>query len=286
MMDALLAASVLAAAAPMPFWQRNDLGLVVLSSGTWTTYGRLDGFLAGEGYSGGLERYEFNKPLATALYGQVLGLSAFLGLPLHWTAKRTEDGDVHRVAPGDLEIHLGKRLGRVEGRMGLIAPAGYDRGIAWTSPEGKGKDGDPWIGPGNFHVTLGAAANPNLTRYSRFFEASGEAKWAYALTDGIAKAGSWSFLPSAKLSLRPDPALKPGVELSGHWKSQHWGKAVEIRRAFDAEADWSAGMVATLFLEWFVTPGTAVGGKAGHSLWGYRDASSYHATAYLLYFPG
>lgn len=285
MIPVLLAAAALAAAGPKPFWQRNDIGLVVLSSGAWTTYGRLDGFLIGDGYMGALERYEFNKPLSTAVYGHLLGLSAFAGLPLHWTAKRTEDGDVHRVAPGDFEMYLGRRVGRVEGRVGFITPAGYDRDVAWTSPEGKGRDGDPWIGPGNFQVTLGAAANPNLTRYSRFFEASGEAKWAYALTDGIAKAGSWSLFPSAKLSFRPSPTLKPGVEFSGHWKSQHWGKAVEIRKAFAADADWSAGAVATGFLEWFVTPGTALGAKLGHSLWGYRDASSYNATVYLLYFP-
>lgn len=276
-----------------PWWRDHDLGLAVLSTGTWTTYGRLHGFRP-EAYGNGLERYEFNKLLATACYGRIFGLPAFLGLPLHWTARRGEGGDVHRIAAGDLEMYLGRRLGRegtcpggcMEGRLGLIVPAGYDRGLAFTDPEAQGRDGDPWIGPGNVQVTLGAAANPNLTRYSRRWEASAEAKWAYALDDGIAKAGSWALFPSAKLSFRPSQRWKPGMEISGHWKSQHWGRSVELRRAFAADADWSAGAVATGFLEAYVRPGVAMGAKLGHSLWGYRDAASYNATVYLLYFPG
>lgn len=279
----------LGAAAPVsaeekPAWKDHELGLAVLSTGTWTTYGTLHGF-SHEGFKDGLERYEFNKLMTFAFYGKAFGLPAYLGLPVHWTARRMEDGDLHRIAPGDLELYLGKRIRRVEGRLGLILPAGYDRGLEWTDPEEKGGPGNPWIGPGNVQVTLGAAANPNLTRYSQRFEASGEAKWALALDDGIAKAGSWALFPSAKFSFRPDEAWKPGIEFSGHWKSQHWGKSVALRKAFGADADWSAGAVATAFCEWFLRPGTAVGLKAGHSLWGYRDATSYNASLYLLYFP-
>lgn len=272
-------------AEPKPAWKDHDLGLLVLSTGTWATYGILHGF-AREEYPGTLERYEFNKPVSAACYGRLFGLPAFLGLPFHWTVKRRAGADVHRLAPGDLETYVGRRLGRVEGRLGMILPAGYDRGLAYTDPEAMGRAGDPWIGPGNVQVTLGAAANPNLTRYSARWEASGEAKWALALDDGIAKAGSWALYPSAKLSFRPDQGWKPGVELSGHWKSQHWGKAVAWREAFGGDADWSAGAVATLFLEAYLRPGMALGGKAGHSVWGYHDAASYHATLYLLYFPG
>lgn len=273
-----------AAAGPKPIWKRHDLGLAVISAGTWTSYAHLHGF-SGEGYSTSLERTEFNKLLSTAFYGTFFGLPAYLGLPILWTAKRQSGGDVHRFAPGDLETYLGKRLGRVEGRLGLILPAGYDRGMAHTVPEAKGKTGDPWIGPGNVQVTLGAAANPNLTRYSSRWEGSAEARWALALDDGIAKAGSWALSPSAKLSFRPSQAWKPGVEFSGHWKSQHWGKGVDLREAFGEDADWSAGAVATLFLETYLRPGLALGAKAGHSLWGYHDHASYNATVYLLYFP-
>jgi hypothetical protein len=271
-------------AATKPAWKDHDLGLLVLSAGTWTSYGNLHGF-SREEFRRPLERYEFNKLLSTAFYGTCFGLPAYLGLPFQWTANRYSDGDVHRFAPGDLETYLGKRLGRVEGRLGLILPAGYDRGLAHTSPEAKGRAGNPWIGPDNVQVTLGAAANPNLTRYSRRWEASGEAKWALALDDGIAKAGSWGLYPSAKVSFRPNREWKPGVEFSGHWKSQHWGKGVELQEAFGRDADWSAGGVATLFLENYLRPGLAVGAKAGHSLWGYHGDASYNATLYLLYFP-
>lgn len=266
-----------------PFWRDNELGLAVLSAGTWTAYGTLDGFIRKE-YPDGLERYEFNKLLSTAFYGKVFGLPAYAGLPIQWTARRSEGGDVHRIAPGDLEFYLGKRLGLVEGRLGMIIPAGYDRGMVWTDP-GRGEAGNPWIGSGNIQVTVGAAANPNLTRFSSRFEASGEAKWALALDDGIAKAGSWSLFPSAKLSFRPSQRWKPGVEFSGHWKSQHWGRSVALREAFGGDADWGAGAAATAFVESFLTPGTAIGAKAGHSLWGYHDGASYNASVYLLYFP-
>jgi hypothetical protein len=277
--------STIMAAAPgsRPFWRDNELGLAVLSTGTWTTYGTLRGFQY-QAFDDGLERYEFNKILSMAFYGKVFGQPAFLALPIHWTAKRLAGEDLNRIAPGDLEMYLGHRLGRAEARLGLILPAGYDRGLAWTGP-GEGKAGDPWIGPGHVQLTAGAALNPNLTRYSERWEASGEAKWALALDDGIAKAGSWSLFPSAKVSFRPGPTWKSGVEVSGHWKSQHWGRSVALRRAFGADADWNAGMVATPFLEAFLLPGTAVGAKAGHSLWGYRDASSYNGSVYLLYFP-
>jgi hypothetical protein len=272
------------AAERKPFWKDHDLGLAVLSTGTWTTYGTLRGFDHAD-YTDGRERYEFNKLLSMGFYGKAFGLPAYVGLPIHWTARRAEGEDLHRIAPGDLELYLGKRIRRVEGRIGLIIPAGYDRGLAWTTPEGEGGPGNPWIGPGNVQVTLGAAANPNLTRYSARWEASGEAKWSLALDDGIAKAGSWALFPSAKLSFRPNSTWKPGVELSGHWKSQHWGKAVDLSRTFGADADWSAGAVATVFAEHYLRPGLALGLKAGHSLWGYRDDSSYNGSLYLLYFP-
>lgn len=277
-------AMVSGAPEPRPFWKDHDLGLAVLSTGTWTTYGTLRGFEIGS-FGDGLERNEFNKLMTMSCYGKAFGLPAYLGLPIHWTAKRMAGEDLHRVAPGDLELYLGKRIARVEGRFGLIVPAGYDRGFEWTLPESEGGPGNPWIGPGNVQVTLGAAANPNLTRYSARWEASGEAKWALALDDGIAKAGSWALFPSAKLSFRPNPIWKPGVEISGHWKSQHWGRSRALRRTFGADADWSAGSVATFFMEHYLRAGLALGLKAGHSLWGYRDASSYNASLYLLYFP-
>jgi hypothetical protein len=92
------------------------------------------------------------------------------------------------IALGDAELYLGwgfERAGITELRLGLIFPAGYDT-----------RDGDPWMGTGNVQVTLGAALNPNITRYSRRWEISTEWKWAYALDDAIAKSGSWGFFPS------------------------------------------------------------------------------------------
>jgi hypothetical protein len=282
LLSTCLAAVPAAAAKPSP-WTDHKLGLAVVSAGTWTTYGRLHGFDR-EDFDRGLERYEFNKLISVALYGKVLGLPAYLGLPLHWTAKRQSSGDVHRIAAGDLDLYVGKRIRRVEGRLGLVLPTGY-RDFAWTEPEEKGRDGDPWIGSGNIQVTLALAANPNLTRYSRRWEASAEAKWALALDDGIAKSGSWGLYPSAKLSFRPNQEWKPGVEVSGHWKSQHWGKSVPLGDVFGRKADWGAGAVGTVFVERYVLPGLAAGAKAGHSLWGYHDAAAYHGSLYLLWFP-
>jgi hypothetical protein len=60
---------------------------------------------------------------------------------------------------------------------------------------------------------------------------------------------------------------------------------VDLDEAFGRDADWSAGAVATLFLEHYLRPRLAVGAKAGHSLWGYHGDASYNATLYLLHFP-
>lgn len=272
LIPALLASAVLAASPPPA-----RLGLLTVSTGTWASYGTLDGFVP-DPYSDGLERYAFNKLLVAGMYGQVFGQPAYLSLPWLWTAKRDGSGTAHRVALGDGEAYLGRKVARAEVRLGMIVPLGYDR-----------RDGDPWIGPGNIQVTLGAAVNPNITRYSREWEASAEAKWAFALDDAIAKAGSWGLYPSAKLSHRPADGWKWGLEGLGYWKSQFWGRSATLGQSVfgggGPKAQWNAGLVPVLFGEWFVRPGFALGLKAGHSLWGYNDAASYNASAYLLYFP-
>lgn len=271
-----LAASALAAGLghAMP---ESSLGLAVFSTGPWVVYGRHDGF-APRPYRGNLERLEFNKLISVGLYGRLLGVSAYAGLPLQWSAKRDIRGDTGRVAPADLEVYLGKRLGRVEVRGGMVVPAGYDT-----------EDGNPWMGPGTVQVTLGAAANPNITRFSRRWETSAEAKWAYALTNGVAKAGTWGLYPQAKVSFRPVDRWKAGGELSGDWKSEYWGKSAGFTQSVleggAASATWSAGAVGTLFGEVFLNPRLALGAKAGHSLWGYHGGLSAHGSLYLLYFP-
>jgi hypothetical protein len=256
----------------------NSLGLAVFSTGTWTSYGRLHGFESAP-LDGGLSRYEFNKILALGLYGKVLGLSAYAGLPLCWTSRRHEGGaDEHRVAPGDLDLYLGKRLGRAELRLGGQFPAGYE-----------GRASLPWIGPGNTQVTVAAAVNPNITRFSKRWEFSAEAEWAYAVSDGLAKAGSWGLFPSAKLSHRPMPEWRWGMECLGHWKASFWSRSATFPEAVlgqgNRRPDWQAGLVPIAFGEYFLRPRLALGLKAGHSLWGYRDALSYNGSVYLLYFP-
>lgn len=253
------------------------LGLLTVSTGTWASYGTLDGFVP-EPYANGLELYSFHKLLVAGIYGQILGQPAFLSLPWLWTAKRDTAATRHRIALGDGEFYLGQKLGRWEGRMGMIFPLGYDR-----------KDGNPWIGPGNFHVTLGVAVNPNISKFSRKWETSAEAKWAFALDDAIAKSGSWGLYPSAKLSHRPVADWKWGMEGLGYWKSTYWGRSASLNQSLfggqGPKAQWNAGLVPMLFGEWFARPGFALGLKAGHSLWGYRDAASYTGSGYILYFP-
>lgn len=253
------------------------LGLAVFSTGTWATYGTLDGF-SPRLYDNGLKRYEFNKILALGLYGRILGVPAYLSVPWQWTSRRREEGSENRVALGDGEFYAGRRIGRTEIRAGLIFPAGYDRGR-----------GSPWIGPGNLQATLGAAVNPNITRYSRRWELGAEAKWAYALDDAIAKSGSWGFHPNAKVSFRPSERRKTGIEFLGYWKSSYWGRSADFGQSVlgrdGPRAQWNAGLVSSVFFEEYLNRNIAVGVKGGHSLWGYRDAVSYNASAYLLYFP-
>jgi hypothetical protein len=280
-----------AAGAALAAVRKTELGLATVSAGTWTVYGDLDGFLP-EPYSGGssgrlpgapgpLQRIEFNKIAVLGFYGTLWGQPAFLALPWLWTAKIRDGGRDDRVALGDGEIYVGQRMGAVEGRLGLIFPAGYDT-----------RDGDPWIGPGNMQVTLGAAFNPNLTRYSARWEMSAEAKWAYTLDDAIAKSGSWALYPSGKLSYRPSQAWKFGLEGLGHWKSSYWGRSATFGESVLGVTDgsspkpqWGAGLVPNLFVEHFLNGNVALGLKAGHGFWGYRDAASYNASVYLLYFP-
>lgn len=266
-----------ATASPPPL----RIGLATFSTGTWATYGNLDGFTP-RYYANGLERYEFNKLLALGLYGRVRDLPFFLSLPLQWTSKRyapgADPGGGDRIAPGDAEIYLGRRIRRVEARAGLIFPGGYDR-----------NDGDPWIGPGNIQATVGAAVNPDIARYSRRWEVSAEGKWAYALDDAVAKSGSWAFYPGGKISFRPSERWKVGLEFLGHWKSSYWSRPAGFGQSVlgraGPPAQWNAGLVPCLFGEEYLTSHLALGLKAGHSLWGYRDAVSYNASAYLLWFP-
>lgn len=257
--------------------RRTSLGLATVSTGTWATYGTLDGFVPAR-YTGGLERYEFNNLAVLGLYGTVLGQPAFFSLPWKWTAIRRSDGTRNRIAAGDAEAYVGQRFGRTEVRAGLIFPAGY----------GTGK-GMPWIGPGNLQATLGLAVNPNITRYSRRWEFPAEVKAAYALDDGLAKAGSWGVYPSAKVSFRYSQRWKFGLETQAWWKSSYWGRSASfgesvLGRAGPA-ADRNAGVVPDLYAEAYLSDRVALGAKAGHSLWGYRDAASYNASLYLLWFP-
>lgn len=256
---------------------KPSIGLVTASSGTWAAYGTLDGFVP-DPYSGDPELYAFNKLLVLGIYGQAAGYPFFVSIPWMWTDRISATGDRNRIAPGDGEFYIGRKTGKVETRIGLIAPLGYDR-----------RDGDPWIGPGNFQVTLGMAFNPNITRYSDRWEAASEWKWAYALDDAIAKSGSWGFYPSGKLAYRPDPAWKFGLEAQGYWKSSYWDHSASFSQAVlgagGRKAQWGAGLVPDLFGEAYLRSDLALGAKAGHSLWGYRDAASFNASVYLLYFP-
>lgn len=264
----------------------SQVGLAVLSTGTWTTYGKLDGFDI-DLYDNGVNHYSFNKILSVALYGKLLGQPAYFALPLAWTAKYTDAGDDHRIAPGDGEFYLGQKWGLVEGRIGLIFPAGYDT-----------HDGSPWIGPGNLQATVGLAVNPKISRYSKRWDFSAEAKWAYTLDDAIAKAGTWGLYPSAKVSFRPNKTWKWGGEGLVYWKSAYWSKSATFAQAVlgaktgvnGPKAYWNAGVVPTFFGEYYGDKKLwggqwAFGVKGGHSLWGYRDAASYNASVYWLFFP-
>ncbi|MEO7423674.1 MAG: hypothetical protein ABI036_00715 [Fibrobacteria bacterium] len=274
--------------------RKTALGLATVSAGTWTVYGDLDGFLpkpyggASGGSSGGspgalgpLRRIEYNKIAVIGFYGTVWGQPAFAALPWLWTANVGESGRDDRVALGDGEFYLGQKAGGAEWRLGLIFPAGYDI-----------RDGDPWMGPGNLQVTLGAAFNPNLTRYSRRWEMSSEAKWAYTLDDAIAKSGTWGLYPSGNLCYRPGQPWKFGLEGLGYWKSSYWGRSagfgesvLGITDSASPKPQWGAGLVAGMFVEHFLNGNLALGLKAGHGIWGYRDAATYNASVYLLYFP-
>lgn len=253
------------------------LGLATLSAGTWAAYGTLDGFIP-KPYDNGVELYAFHKPLVAGFYGQVLGQPAFLSIPWLWTEKRETARTRHRTALGDGEVYLGHKAGKWEGRLGMIFPMGYDRDV-----------GDPWIGPGNLQATAAIAANPNISRYSPKWEASAEAKFAFALDDAIAKTGTWGLFPSAKLSHRPGAEWKWGIEGLGYWKSSYWGRSATLNQSLfggkGPKAQWNAGLVPILFGEWYAKPEFALGLKAGHSLWGYNDAASYTVSAYMLYFP-
>lgn len=278
---AALLALAQAALAGTPPARKTSLGLATVSAGTWAVYGDLDGFAA-ETFPGGgpdaLVRYEFNKLAVLGLYGTVFGQPAFFSLPWLWTSKRLESGARDRIAMGDAELYLGQKAGITELRLGLIFPAGYDN-----------LDGDPWIGPGNVQVTLGAALNPNITRYSRRWEISTEWKWSYALNDAIAKSGSWGLFPSGKLSFRPIEKWRAGLEVLGSWKSSYWGRSADFSQSVfgkpGAKAEWKASVVPCLFGEYFLTPNLALGGKGGYGVWGYHDGATYNGSVYVLFFP-
>jgi hypothetical protein len=214
-----------------------------------------------------------------AFYGGNRHFSWNANLPLAWTLRHGVDVKRSRWAIGDLSGYLGKRIGPVEPRLGFSIPAGYDT-----------REGSPWIGPGTWQSTLGLAFNSRISPQSPEWEVSGECVHAHAWKSGVAKTGTWSLNPSAKVIYRPEYQWKFGAEGLFWWKKSYWGREADFSAAYGGEEDgrrpeWKAGLFAQVFSEWYFKKKNAVGLKLGHSLWGYRDKVSMSGTLYWAWFP-
>ncbi len=254
--------------------EKASLGLINLSSGTWATYGELDGFAISPPEDE-VEKYVFNKLMAVALYGRLGQYGYHVGLPWQWTVKSLREDSENRVDPGDLTAYLSRRWGAFDARLGFVMPAGYDT-----------RDGDPWIGQGNRQLLLGAGARKDLPALG--VEGILDVEGAYSLDNGIAKKGSWSLSPVLKFKKPLGPDMNSELYFSGSYKSYLWKEGAPLSRflgSSEGRANRNAGLVPGIAWETRLSPRIWVGAKGGHSLWGYRDKASYHASVFLNYYP-
>ncbi len=257
--------------------EKTSLGLISLSSGTWATYGDLNGY-ENSPYSGDIEKYVFNKLLAVSVYGRLGRYGYHVGLPWQWTVKSSRDGSENRVDPGDLTAYLSRKWFLFDARLGFVMPGGYDT-----------RNGDPWIGQGNRQMLLGTGVRLPIHSIGTGADGSLEVEFAYSLDDGIAKKGSWSLSPTFKIQKRLNSGLNGEVYLMGFYKSYYWDRSATLAQSLwganGPESDRKAGLVPGMSLQARLMPKVYAGIKGGHSLWGYREKASYHAALFLNVYP-
>lgn len=209
--------------------------------------------------------YYFNKVYLNN-YLSLGPLKGYIGLPLQIVAQRvwmdSEDQRIDRsgVRLGDLSIWFGKKIKFMEPRIGVKLPLFYPKE-------------DIWYGSGNIKIQAGIGLNANV-RDDRVLSNSGEimlnivvVDWRNSSTIKHAHAynGSFTLLPSYKLSWKPSSKTKIGLEVLGSFSRTYWtwNNTNNDDSRDDDEVELSAGIVPNIYTEIFFKDKLALSMKAG-----------------------
>lgn len=185
-------------------------------------------------------------------------LKGYIGFPLQIVIQDTWEDSLKKknanagIHLGDLNFWLGKKLNFIEPRIGLKLPLFYEKE-------------EIWYGAGNIQAQFGFGLNANV-RDDNKVSASGEIMYSIAIVDwsnsdniknAHARNGSFSLLPSFKVSLKPTSNFKIGMEFLGSFKRSKWFWLNEN------DVELSAGIVPNLYTETFFKDKIALSAKAG-----------------------
>lgn len=215
----------------------NPVSLFSTGIGSWMVLGK-------EENSG---NHYYNK-LYVNSYLNLGPLKGYIGIPLQLVIEDSQKFK-RAVAPGNLNFWIGKKILIIEPRIGFLVRM-YPTGSKY-----------PWFGDGNIRIQGGFGLNSNV-REEKNINASGEIMFNIAIADfenaenpAYAKNGSFSVLPSFKLSWRPVDKIKTGIEVLGSFQYSKW--------IWEKHIELKAGIVPNIFGEFFIREKFAISTKFG-----------------------
>lgn len=209
--------------------------------------------------------YYFNK-IYLNNYLTLGPIKGYVGIPLQivaqrvWSESEMQRVDTSGIRLGDLNIWIGKKVKFIEPRIGIKLPLFYP------------KD-NIWYGSGNIKIQAGIGLNANV-RDDNLLSNSGEIMFNIVVVDWTnsdnvknahAYNGSFTLLPSYKLSLKPNDKIKVGLEILGSFSRTFWtwNNTNGDDERDDNEIELSASIVPNIYSEIFIKDKLALSTKAG-----------------------
>jgi hypothetical protein len=182
----------------------------------------------------------FSKAAAT-WYMTIAGYKAVAGVPIAWTYE--SGSNRQRLFPGDGTLYIGKPIGQLQPRLGIIVPLGYGASSTWKK--------EAWIGTNNFKVQAGLAYGRSEDELEGM-PLTIEAMVSTPLTEenSFTKQGSFSGIAFAKTYWRLSDLFRYGAELLATSSYTIWDWTYEARPGVWENVRESAiGVVPHLWVE-------------------------------------
>ena len=240
-------------------------GMVSVSSGAWNVY---------QGHG---DVMIFSK-LTTSVYMALLETQVAVEAPIALTARFAQGKYADsRFAPGDLSFYVGKTLGSVQPRVGMVVPLFYETG-------------GEWIGSGNIKIRagIGLRSFDGVVQESGF---SAEVMSSVSVNNprGLLAFPSTDLSIDLKQSFRMSDRVLVGVALYLGGKYARWKN---WRTSYDNSQvqEWGWGAMPTVYGQlslnsrWFVSlkAGTGPGFKVSSEQGSVREArGSWSASSNL-----